>query len=82
MQMLRRKMGITKSFAQGIIPELVFVCTNGVHPLFSPTSIHTSFFGSSILPVEVLYTVSTAPTITTICLKKNETIKTGKRSLV
>ncbi len=81
-QTVRRKVCTTVSYTRGFLARLVAVCTNSVHPLLSPVAIHSTYSTYSNLNIIGLYTVSTEPTITTICLKNNKTVKTDKRSIV
>ncbi len=81
-QMLREKMCTSLIYAQALVRGFYTVCTTETLPLTFPTAIHMVFSPSLILQTAGLYTVSTTPTITTICLEKIRQEKTVKRSLV
>jgi hypothetical protein len=81
-QTVRRKMCTSASYAHVVLLDIMELCTNSVHPLFFPATVHNTYSTYSTFKNVGLYTVSTEPTITTICLKNNKTVKTDKRSLV
>ena len=81
-QMLREKMCTSLIYAQALVQGFYAVCTKVFLPLTFPTTIHMLFSPSLILRTAALYTVSTKPTITTICLENIRQEKTVKRSLV